>query len=192
MTIYYVYAYLRKKDNTPYYIGKGKKDRVFQKHGRLRLPKDLSKIVFLETNLTEIGAFALERRMIKWYGRKDLGTGILNNKTDGGEGCSNRIMSDVTKQKIGYANSLILKGRKRTKESITKGIETKIKNNSNKMSEEAKRKMSIAKKGKPNGHLGKIRSDETKKRMSLSQKGKTKGKPWSEARRIAQQNKNKS
>lgn len=152
-TIYYVYAYVNKKTGKPYYIGKGKGRRAFQKHSGITVPKDKSKIVFCETNLTEIGALAIERRLIRWFGRKDIKTGILLNKTDGGDkGTSGLKQSEKTRHKISNA----MKGR------VGKGRET----GQFKHTEETKKRMSeIAKARSP-------RSPETRRKISQSNKGK--------------------
>ena len=98
MAVYYTYAYLR-KDGTPYYIGKGKERRAWEKHQKgISVPKNPSRILVLKSSLSEEAAFRHEVYMIAILGRKDLGTGILHNKTDGGEGASGRVFSADTKK----------------------------------------------------------------------------------------------
>ena len=122
---FYVYAYLR-ENGTPYYIGKGKDNRAWQQHRVVRngrsfgilTPKETKRVVILETNLTELGANAIERRMIKWYGRKDTNTGILRNLTDGGDGGSGMRHTAEARSKISEAG----KGRITSHEAITKRV----------------------------------------------------------------------
>lgn len=112
--IYYVYVYLRKESKTPYYVGKGCKTRAWDKDHCVKVPTDKARIIIAETNLTNVGALAIERRLIRWYGRKDLGTGILRNKTDGGEGRSE--MGEAEKQRLRD----LWTGTKRTEEVCAK------------------------------------------------------------------------
>lgn len=95
--LFYTYAYLR-EDGTPYYIGKGKGRRAFKREHRLPVPPR-ERILFLKRNLTEEEAFRHEIYMIAVLGRKDLGTGILRNLCDGGEGVSGRPVGEAEKQR---------------------------------------------------------------------------------------------
>ena len=89
-----------REDKTPYYIGKGKGYRIYRKDRRIKPPKDKSRIIFLKKNLTEAEAFRHEIYMITVFGRKDLETGILRNRTDGGEGASGLVMSEETRKTL--------------------------------------------------------------------------------------------
>ena len=118
----YIYAYLR-QDGTPYYIGKGKGRRAYvKKNHYVPCPEDKTRIIIMERNLSDLGACALERRYIRWYGRKDIGTGILRNLTDGGDGVAGGKFpnkpphTEATKRRI----SNTLKGRPLSEETETK------------------------------------------------------------------------
>ena len=157
---YYTYAYLR-EDGTPYYIGKGKEDRIYSTCRRNTPPKDKSRIIFIKQNLTEEEAFRHEKYMIAVLGRKDLGTGILRNRTDGGEGVSGRVSSEETRRKLSEAH----KGKTLSEEHKIKLSEAKAGRTSNRKgvlhSEESKEKMSKAKENP---------SEETRRKMSEAKK----------------------
>jgi hypothetical protein len=82
---FYAYLWLR-EDGTPYYAGKGKGRRAFFGfgHGAIKCPRSRQRIVIYHVG-SEAEVFDLETMLIAWFGRKDLGTGILRNKTNGGD-----------------------------------------------------------------------------------------------------------
>tara|TARA_R110001606_G_scaffold242960_3_gene390820 strand:- start:17 stop:508 length:492 start_codon:yes stop_codon:yes gene_type:complete len=101
MTDYYTYAYLR-EDGTPYYIGKGRGNRI-DSYNRTWKPPSKEKRLFLKQNLSEEDALKHEIYLISVLGRKDLETGILRNMTDGGDGgapMKGRNHSEETKEKM--------------------------------------------------------------------------------------------
>ena len=107
MSVYYTYAYLR-QDGTPYYIGKGKGNRCYERSHCVKVPP-LDRILFLKKNLTEKEAYRHEIYLIFVIGRKDLQTGVLRNMTKGGEGGGhNKPHTEDSKRKIAEAN----KGKK--------------------------------------------------------------------------------
>jgi hypothetical protein len=75
---------------SPYYIGKGQKNRAYAKKRHTPPPSDSNNIVFVSTEMSEPDAFQLEMLLIHLHGRIDKGTGCLRNFTDGGEGQSGR------------------------------------------------------------------------------------------------------
>jgi hypothetical protein len=157
---FYVYAYLRNKDSSagkkysPYYVGKGKGNRAFSASRRgAPKPKDKNFVIFIQEGLTEEEAFALEIYCIKLYGRLDIGTGILRNLTDDGEGVSGSVTSEETRRKLSKA---LLGNRRRFGKPQT---------------QEAKDKVSRSLLGNKRS-VGRLHTQETKDKMSLSRTGK--------------------
>ena len=98
MKEYYVYAHRKATTGGIFYIGKGTGRRawytidrnpfwqaVVRKHGFT--------VEIIEDQLQEWYAYELEQTLIAGYGRRNVGTGILTNITEGGKGVSGIIQS---------------------------------------------------------------------------------------------------
>ena len=169
--MFYVYVLTNPITSIPFYVGVGKQNRrsnttreqqhiveakkliLGQRLHKPNLHKLRTIVQILNQGLlpvvsyparftTEADAFAEEIRLIKYYGRADLGLGPLTNLTDGGEGGMNPSVE--TRRKI----SEKLKG----KPSALKGREIGARNDGRgaKISESLKGKPS-PRKGKPTG-----------------------------------------
>jgi hypothetical protein len=102
---FYTYQYQR-SDGTVYYVGKGNGDRALSKQRNAGVP--VKARILIQHCASEDEAYEMEKWWISFWGRKDNGTGILRNLTDGG---------------VGYGT-----GAKRSKETLQKMREAKLGN----------------------------------------------------------------
>lgn len=153
--IFCVYFHVNPVKNEIFYVGKGLRKRVSELHGRNKYWRNTVKKYgficdIIDDSVSEEVAFEKEKFYIQKIGRSDLGLGPLVNMTDGGEGVSGRIVSPQTKKKM-------------SERSVGHGN-----NNYGKTtSEDVRRKMSLAKKGKHNHS----QSEATKIKLSLLRVG---------------------
>lgn len=166
---FYTYVYRDpSRDMEPFYVGKGKGDRVKRHLYRTDMHPFVQRLQLMKKNgiepdieiiqaIDEGHAFFMESCLIEMFGRRDFKTGTLLNLTDGGEGGpSGRIFTDETRHKMSIAN----KGKKKSPESIAK---TAAANRGRKHSPEAIAKISEFQKGKKKSPESVIKMSEAKK-----------------------------
>lgn len=194
---YYVYLYL-KPNGVPFYVGKGKDDRwkyhlieaqkkTTKDKNKLKL-NTIKKIIkqgqepivkFVDTNISEEQAFELECFLIDEIGRIDLGTGTLTNLTNGGEGATgykhtSEDLHRMSKWQIGRGKTEEHKTamRKPKSEAGRLAIAQARLDSNYRPTEETKRKLSEALKGRVSPMKGRTLTEEQKAKISARLKGR--------------------
>ena len=105
----YVYIHRRLDNNSVFYVGISSKDDNFKRasytHNRTNYWKNIAKLTgwsveIISNNIKWEEACKLECKLIKQYGRIDLGKGTLVNLTDGGEGSPKKVVTEATRKKM--------------------------------------------------------------------------------------------
>lgn len=112
---FYVYV-LSYPDGKPFYVGKGKGSRVYHYGGGFskRVASKITRSggvvgITMFPCVSEAQAFKREKFLIKFYGRRDIKTGVLCNLSDGGEGPSGVVFGELTLKKISIKSKLMWK-----------------------------------------------------------------------------------
>lgn len=157
---FYTYVW-RDSAGVPFYVGKGKGKRSRSTTNRSKEFKQVyaqggCTVEIVDWFIHESQAHAHEVELIERYGRRDIATGSLVNKTDGGEGASGIILTRSAEMRAKISASLTGKT----------------------LSEETRAKMSAASRGRPksakhraNISAGKSNpSTEKRERQSIAQR----------------------
>lgn len=175
--MYYIYALIDPRNNLPFYIGKGLKNRKrHMDHFRENIHNTPNrhkfyKIEYLRNNeyeievkilvdgiLNEEEAYEKEESFIKLYGRENIDT--------------NGILTNVCLDKRPPSQ----KGKKHTEEHVINRVSSLINNKPNRpkkiTSNKRRQELSETMKGEKNPFYGKTHSEETKLNQSLVKKGK--------------------
>ncbi len=169
LRFFYVYTHIRRTDGQPFYVGKGKERRAYDRkrsaHWSNVAKKHGYEIVFKAWFDDEASAFFYERALISLYRSRGY---ELVNRTDGGEGASGAVRSDETKQKM----SASMRGKVRSEShrlnlsNAKRGVRA---------SAETRLKQSLVRKGSKHHYFGKQLSEQHRKALSEARAGRNLG-----------------
>jgi hypothetical protein len=192
----YVYVY-KTPDGQPYYVGKGTGPRMrdhIRNAKKVRQPAKTFAVKFtrgllnkgqqpviekLISNIDDEFALFIEQEFIRKHGRRDIGTGILTNCTDGGEsiiGLPLEVRERINKNLDKGASNRFVKGQQAHNKGVPPNPDAIEKQRQKmigrKASDETRAKMSAWQMAN-NRRRGVVTSKETKQKQSAAKKGKS-------------------
>jgi group I intron endonuclease len=157
-----VYQHKNKITQEVFYVGIGKTDsRAYSKDNRGKFWSDYTSKYEYEVEITHRDiiweeACAIEKYLIAFWGRRDLGLGMLVNQTDGGDGVigykfTKEVIEKMSEKQKGQNNGFYNKKHNQTTIELFKTQKSGANHPmwGKKQSEETKKKRSLAMKGRP-------------------------------------------